>query len=372
MSITQIPSKSPQPSRPPVRPDGSELYEAQHWESAYRKFDADAVPHLLLQLEDDLARSRKREAAWLSVIVHLLLIILILNEARLEKYFFRPVVVVSPNDLDRQKELTFLALPPDQQKVTRRPDTNIISDKDRVATSRKPQLDPKELKKILDAARRGRPGPNGSPTPPGPQQQPQVAQNAAQQPQSQPQQAPPPAPTNEQQTAQLQPPPVPKAKAPVTFKGSMSAGSAITEAARAAMANPGGSYGGDSGDYGLGQGQRGGRASQLEVLTDTMGVDFGPYLSRVVLEVKQHWYNIIPEGAQWKKGKVAIDFAILKDGSVAGMKLEGSSGDVALDRPAWGSITGSNPFEPLPQNFHGQYLGLRFRFYYNPDKADLE
>src|SRR5713226_2842312 len=159
MSITQIPSKSPQPSRPPVRPDGSELYEAQHWESAYRKFDADAVPHLLLQLEDDLARSRKREAAWLSVIVHLLLIILILNEARLEKYFFRrAVVVVSPNDLARQKELTFLALPPDQQKVTTRPDTNVISDKDRIATSRKPQLDPKELKKILGAARRGRPG----------------------------------------------------------------------------------------------------------------------------------------------------------------------------------------------------------------------
>ncbi|PYX58126.1 MAG: hypothetical protein DMG73_11100 [Acidobacteria bacterium] len=370
MSITQIPSKGQQPSRPPVRPDGSELYEAQRWESAYRKFDADAVPHLLIQLEDDLARSRKREAAWLSVIVHLLLILLILNEAKLEKYFFRPVVVVSPNDLTRQKELTFLALPPDQQKVTKRPDTNIISDKDRVATSRKPQLDPKELKTILDAARRGRPGPNGSPVPPRPQQPPQAAQNAAQ---SQPQQVPPPAPTNQQQTAQLQPPPVPRAKPPVTFKGSMSAGSAIEEAARAALANPGGSYGGDNGDYGLGQGQHGGRAaSQLDVLTDTMGVDFGPYLSRVVLNVKQHWYSLIPEGAQWKKGKVAIDFVILKDGTVAGMKLQGSSGDVALDRPAWGSITVSNPFEPLPQDFHGQYLGLRFRFYYNPDKTDLE
>ena len=153
----------------------------------------------------------------------------------------------------------------------------------------------------------------------------------------------------------------------------MSAGSAIEEAARAALANPGGRYGGDSGDYGLGQGQHGGRAaSQLEVLTDTMGVDFGPYLSRVVREVKATWYNLIPEAAQMKKGKVTIDFAILKDGTVAGMKLQASSGDVALDRPAYGSITGSNPFPPLPQDFHGQYLGLRFRFYYNPDKTDLE
>ena len=42
-----------------------------------------------------------------------------------------------------------------------------------------------------------------------------------------------------------------------------------------------------------------------------------------------------------------------------------SSGDVALDRPAYGSITGSNPFPPLPKEFTGPYLGLRFSYYYN-------
>jgi len=26
----------------------------------------------------------------------------------------------------------------------------------------------------------------------------------------------------------------------------------------------------------------------------------------------------------------------------------------------------------LPNEFGGQYLGLRFAFYYNPDKADLQ
>ena len=48
------------------------------------------------------------------------------------------------------------------------------------------------------------------------------------------------------------------------------------------------------------------------------------------------------------------------------------SGDVALDRAAWAGISGSNPFPPLPTDFTGPYLALRFRFYYNPDKADLE
>jgi len=50
---------------------------------------------------------------------------------------------------------------------------------------------------------------------------------------------------------------------------------------------------------------------------------------------------------------------------VAGLKVVGSSGDIALDRPAYGSITGSNPFPPLPKEFAGQYLGLRFSYYYN-------
>jgi TonB family protein len=106
--------------------------------------------------------------------------------------------------------------------------------------------------------------------------------------------------------------------------------------------------------------------SPLEVLTDTMGVDFNPYLNKEVLpRVKQNWYNLIPESVSFKKGRVVLQFFILKDGSVAGLKVVGSSGDVAMDRPAYGSITGSNPFPPLPKEFPGPYLGLRFSFYYN-------
>ena len=94
-----------------------------------------------------------------------------------------------------------------------------------------------------------------------------------------------------------------------------------------------------------------------------------------VQNVRANWYNIIPEVARppiMKKGKLSIEFAILKDGKVAGMKLATGSGDVALDRAAWGGITASNPFPPLPQEFGGQYLYLRFNFFYNPDAADLK
>jgi TonB family protein len=156
---------------------------------------------------------------------------------------------------------------------------------------------------------------------------------------------------------------------------SESPGQAIADAARAVAANRGGGVG-DNGDYGLGTGAKATAAmGPLDVLSDTMGVDFGPYLQRVLHEVKVHWYTLIPESARppiMKKGNVMIEFAILKDGSVSGMKLVSTSGDVALDRGAWGGITSSNPFPPLPSEFGGQYLALRFKFLYNPARGELQ
>jgi len=152
-----------------------------------------------------------------------------------------------------------------------------------------------------------------------------------------------------------------------------SVGSQIQQAtAEAAAAHRGGGGGGQEGDFGLGTGAHGRQLGALDILSDTQGVDFGPYLQRILQDVRENWYHLIPESAEMKKGKLAIEFAITKDGKVADMRLVAGSGDIALDRPAWGSITASDPFPPLPTEFTGPYLALRFRFYYNPDKADLE
>ncbi|HYA23430.1 MAG TPA: TonB family protein [Terriglobales bacterium] len=370
MSTTQIPPASTS-SPPENRPPRGELYDARYWESAYR--DIDEPPALLLQLQDDLTRARRREAFWISVVVHLVVVLLIVNSDKIAKLMPRQAVVIQPRTLPEDKDLTFLELPPDEQKLTQRPKTNIISDKDRIATSKAPQLDRQELKKILDSSR---PGASGMSAPPSPAQQPSppatAQSNPAQQQQGQPAPAAP-APTN--QMAKLQTPPL-GSKNLFAMNRSLSPGEAIEQAARAAAASRGG-YGGAEGDFGLGQGKQGRAMGALDVLSDTMGVDFGPYLARVLHDVKQNWYNLIPESARppiMKKGKVAIEFAILKDGSIRGMRLEdgGSSGDPALDRAAWGGITASNPFPPLPPEFGGQYLALRFHFFYNPDRSDLQ
>ena len=382
MSSTHIPPQDSPPVKSPVKTldppsaetsiaegRGGDLYDPGHWEQAYRRRPMLDAPALLIQLQDDLARSRRREAFWISVIVHILILFGVGNYSYVLRFFpHRRVVQISAQDLAKQRDLTFLELPPDAQKITKRPETDIVSDKDRTATHSMP-LDPNELKKILDAARQGEPGKLAAPAPPDPSQQPnqQVTQN---QPTEQPPARDAAIPQRDQnQTTQLPTPVSPK----VAFGGSMTAGSAIEQAARAAAANRNG-YGGAEGDYGLTRGRQGGAASNLDVLSDTMGVDFGPYLARVVHDVRENWYLLIPEIARapiMKKGKVSIQFAILKDGRVAGMRVSDGSGDVSLDRAAWGGITNSNPFPPLPAEFKGEYLELRFHFFYNPEGSEL-
>ena len=52
----------------------------------------------------------------------------------------------------RDRNLVFTEGPRDNQQVTKRPDTNIVSDKDRIATSRRPTIDQKTLEELRSAA----------------------------------------------------------------------------------------------------------------------------------------------------------------------------------------------------------------------------
>ena len=363
-----VPKDTPDP--PPSKPEEQGQFEL--WDVAELEA-TDLTPHVLIQMQDDLERSRIREAFWISVVVHMLVVILIVLSPKLFPGS-KTVVLLSPADLMRDKELTYLDLPPDEQRALKAArEAKVLSDKNRIAESRHPTLDKKTLEELKRA------GPPAPAAPPA-----QSAQMSAPMPQGA--QAPQ-QPNQGQQMAQLGPPqadpklPMPQqggsAKSPVNFADMMkSPGDLTAQAARAVAARRGGGTYGGGGDYGIGPGGTNARVmGNLEVLSDTQGVDFGPYLSRVLQAVKMNWYNLIPEEARaplMKKGKVSIEFVIMPDGRIAGMTLRGPSGDVALDRAAWGGITASVPFQPLPNEFHGPYLALRFHFYYNPARGDIE
>lgn len=117
-----------------------------------------------------------------------------------------------------------------------------------------------------------------------------------------------------------------------------------------------------------GGGRRGTAYGGIEMLTDPQGVNFQSYLERVYVTVKRNWFAVMPGSVELgEKGIVYLTFRINRDGSVPSDEplIERNSGKEPLDRAAYSSVRASSPFEPLPPQFKGPYIELRYRYYYN-------
>jgi len=367
MASTQI---TPEPTSEPTVDAPGPSTAATQFRARLSHLNDEEFHMLVEELRDEASRSRLREAFWISVIIHMVVLFLI---ATAPKFLPRSMVTIaSPQDMiDKQRQLTYLDLPPDLQKAPRQVQSDVISDKNRTAQSRTPRPDQKLLDRLLrDNRRTGLPGSQSAQSQhPTPQQMAQMQQQ--QQSQQQSQQSAAQAAQRQMERPALQSPEEERPSTANPFKlPSASPGTAIQQAARAAATSRGG-----EGDYGLGPAPPNTNVrGSVEITTDTMGVDFGPYLERIRYEVQRNWYTQIPEIARppmMKKGVVALQFAIMPDGSVQNLGIVKYSGDVSLDRAAWSGITLSNPFPSLPKQFKGPYLGLLFRFYYNPDSNEL-
>jgi TonB family protein len=273
-----------------------------------------------------------------------------------------------------KKDYSFLLLPPEVLRRLREPppENSPLSDRNRRAQGRSPIINPNGLHmpyslgntKLPEIAGGGKP-PAAAPTPPPGGGNTAPAGNQ---------------PSNRtleesQKEGRLQLEDV----KPSTGGGSglnlpnLSPGQAIQQSLQSAARGhyPSGSGSGGGAGYGDGSAE----FQNLEpnfstegpiILSDTRGVDFGPYLARVVYIVRRNWYSVIPESARLgEKGRVGIVFEILKDGSVPQLRLVASSGADPLDRAALAGIHASIPFPPLPEEFTGNHLVLQFIFLYN-------
>jgi TonB family protein len=106
-------------------------------------------------------------------------------------------------------------------------------------------------------------------------------------------------------------------------------------------------------------------AEEPTILSPTYGYDFGPYLNQVITRIRSNWISLIPEIAKFRKGRVMIIFTITKTGIVAQPRIVVNSGETPLDRAAFGSITASNPFPRIPNDFVGDHIDLQITFLYN-------
>lgn len=106
--------------------------------------------------------------------------------------------------------------------------------------------------------------------------------------------------------------------------------------------------------------------SNVEMKSDPLGVDFKPYLIRLLSAVRRNWFAVWPESARLGlHGSVALRVVIDRSGQVPHIDLSMPSGAGALDRAAVASISASIPFSPLPAEFKSDKIVLVLHFQYN-------
>ncbi|WP_348267757.1 TonB C-terminal domain-containing protein [Edaphobacter paludis] len=310
----------------------------------YGELEEHELIHLLDSLDDERSRARFRESVYISLIFYLAFAWFLFYGPRI---LFHQPRVINPMDVlrERDKNITYLNTPKDISKELSHRQTK----------APRPTLDKKTLQQLQSMEKARVP----APAPPAPTPQPPAQQPAPQQ----AKQTPPPQPLPQQEQAIVDAP-KPAPTKPNFGNPNQTAGDTIRSAAQAAAQNRG-----NGGDFGTGvpvahQGLNTG----VDVLSDTMGVNFDPYLKRIIYEIYHTWLPLIPEEARPplnKQGETLIRFTILPDGRIGAMTLDGSTHDQAIDRAAWGSITGVGQFPALPKEFHGPNLELRIHYLVN-------
>jgi outer membrane biosynthesis protein TonB len=334
------PEQSPQPPENGREP--SPVVRGSRWID----YDTHELLEMISELEDERRWARLREGVLWALLFHLLLLSAV---TWIPRYVFKVPPVIDPFDAIKQrKDLSYLDVPPDalrklQPKVQVKP-----------APAKPPQIDKKTLEALNKPAEPVIPPPEQPKETPAPEQQ---------------QPAPTPIPPSPQTQSQVEAPrPSPVPARPNFAMGSQNPANQLRDAMRGSMQNPSYPAGNLPSGGGLSM-HPGAGTGGVEVLSDTQGVDFNSWLLRWHRETERTWDPLIPDEVNppiLKSGVVVIRFKVLPNGRLmdGSMVLEGRSGDTALDRAAWGALTGSN-YPPLPREFHGPYLELRAVFMYN-------
>jgi len=305
----------------------------------YGELEEHELIHLIDSLDDERSRARFRESVYISVIIWLIIGWFLVYGPRVlfhQPTLQDPIALMKQHD---KENLTYVN-PPSVPRI------------------KPPVINQKTIQQLQKQAREAPP----TPQPPAPQQAPppppsEVAHTVA---------PPVPAPALPLPAAPRPAPSVdlPSAPRPTIAPNTQSARSAIQDAARGAFGGrTGAEIGGAPGPGGQPQAGAG-----TEILSDIGDWDPSAYMRRLHNDIQRNWDPLIPQEVQpplMKRGVVGIRFTILRDGTIGDIKLETTSGDVALDKAAWYGITSEGQFPQLPKEYHGQQLELRVRFFYN-------
>jgi len=318
----------------------------------------------LPDFDDDPSGGRKRGAGVISLIVHVLVALALLFGPK----FIKPKVIDLSNvGMRKQQTVMYLEEAPIQPRPAFKPPVLSKNDLDAMRSELKLPAPPAPKPPTPEP-----PTPTPTPAPPTPKQLPSAPQAPPAQPQGNPSGLLPPGPptptpgqgdikTGEIRLENPKLPVLPASPGGTTSLEETMRGIAKQRASGGGIDVP---IPGSGGGRGAASGP--GQLSGMQVMSDTEGIDFNPYLQRVIFEIRRNWISVMPEIARMgKRGKVVLQFEILKNGVVPKVYLISSSQAEPLDRAAFAGISASSPFPPLPPEFKGPLLRLQLGFLYN-------
>jgi TonB family protein len=104
--------------------------------------------------------------------------------------------------------------------------------------------------------------------------------------------------------------------------------------------------------------------SNLSILSNPMGVDFGPYSENLIEAIQKNLMSSVSSLRLGGPKDITLELVVLKDGTISAMKVVSSSGNDAVDQSTQTGITLSRPLPPLPGGFNGRSLNIRLQLSY--------
>jgi len=107
--------------------------------------------------------------------------------------------------------------------------------------------------------------------------------------------------------------------------------------------------------------------ASISVLGYAGSFNLTPYLKQITHAVLGNVSSQLEGVAPPKVRNVAVEFSILRNGAISGLKQVLSSGDDRLDHMTWDAVAKSSPLPALPTAFKGQSLRLHLGLSYSPE-----
>jgi TonB family protein len=153
-------------------------------------------------------------------------------------------------------------------------------------------------------------------------------------------------------------------KKAVISKPQPAASASETQAAATGQGQPSGQGPGYGLRFGTGTGGGGGGgtgAGSGEPF-GVSGFPFNYYLQFLSDKISSSWFTSLVDPGVSGQFQTQVYFKIYRNGQVADLKVEVSSGIPSFDLSALRAVQTASPFPPLPSEYDGQYLGIHLIF----------